>query len=231
MSLLRNVCCSLLAVLLFAAPAAFGSTISYANITASTGSLVTGTVAGVGFTVSGPTAFVQLSNGGGTNYFVPTSPVYFGGTISNAPTDSGLIAIQQGGAKYTIHFAAPVTGLVFSEVSLGDGPLTSYTFDQQFSVQSCGTGYWGGGCFNQALGSTGNTVLSGGESSGSIQFASTFQNLSFQVSPNSEYWNGFDLGLPQTNTGLNPVPEPGTLVMVGTGLLGLLGAAKRKLFA
>ena len=231
MSLLRNVCCSLLALLLFAASAAFGSTISYANITTSTGSLVTGTVAGVGFTVSGPTAFVQLSNGGGTNYFVPTSPVYVGGTISNAPTDSGLIAIQQGGAKYTIHFAAPVTGLVFSEVSLGNGPLMSYTFDQQFGVQSCGTGYWGGGCFNQALGSTGNTVLSGGESSGSIQFASTFQNLSFRVSPNSEYWNGFDLGLPSTNKTLNPIPEPGTLVMVGTGLLGLLGAAKRKLFA
>ena len=46
--------------------------------------------------------------------------------------------------------------------------MVSYTFDQTFSVKNCGADYWGGGCFTEALASTGNTVPSGNESSGLI---------------------------------------------------------------
>src|SRR5665213_1042415 len=193
-----------------AAPCAFADTVTYANITNSTGTVVTGTLNGDAFTITGPTAFVNLSGSNNINYFVPnagnpTSPVYIGGNISNAPTDKGIVALQSPNQSYTITFANPLSGtLVFSEVSLGDGPIVSYTFDHSFTVETCGEGYWGGGCFQQGVGTSG-TVLSGGESSGSIEFNGPVSSLSFTVGGNSEYWNGFDLGVVDA---ASPVPEP-----------------------
>ena len=232
---MRNFGCMLITLTLAAAPCAFADTVTWATLagpnqtTQTDSGTETGTIGSIGFTYTGELAFVNGSGLGNTNYFTPLS-TYTSATDTNAPIDGALIAISGDGTTDTITFAAPVTGLILSEVSLGQGGVpTAYTFSDTFTVLSCGPGtIYGGGCFNQAAGSTGNSTLSANEGDGTIEFDGTISSLTFTTA-HGEYWNGFDIGLlPQTPA---PTPEPGTLLMVGTGLAGLLGAARRKLAA
>lgn len=212
-------------------PRAFADTVTYAHITGGTASatagIAVGTIGSVGFTYTGEVDFVQTSGGGGTNFFQPTS-TYTSATVSNAPTDSALIAISGNGTTDTFTFSTPVTGLIFSEVSMGQPSIaTTYTFNTPFTVLSCGpNSYYGGGCFNQAVGTTTN-VLSGNEADGTIEFLGPITTLSFTTS-NGEYWNGFDIGLlPQSS--VTATPEPSSLILLGSGLLSGAGLLRKRL--
>jgi hypothetical protein len=88
--------CCLFALFLSAAPTSFGSTITYATIAPGTAGGTTGTIGGVSFTYTGDYAFIDASNTGATNFFIPLS-TYTSSAVSNAPTDGGLIAMTISG--------------------------------------------------------------------------------------------------------------------------------------
>ena len=208
-------------------PGAFADTTTWANITSSGTGTASGNIGSVTFTYTGETAFVQLSGSSGSNFFQPTS-TYTSATVTNAPNDHAIIAIDGTDTVHTITFSTPVTGLIFSEVSMGQpGVATTYTFNQDFTVLSCGpNAFYGGGCFNQPVGTTTN-VLSGNEADGTIEFAGPITSLTW-TGANPEYWNGFDIGL-LTQSQVTATPEPSSLILLGSGLLSGAGLLRRRL--
>jgi hypothetical protein len=217
------------ALVLSAASTAFAETITYATIDPSTATGTSGTIGGISYTYTGAYAFIDASDTGATNFFTPFS-TYTSSTVSNTPTDGGLIAISDTGLTHTFTFSTPVTDLIFSEVSLGQpGIPTSYSFNSSFTVLSCGpNSYYGGACFSSGGVGTTGTVLQGNEDDGTIEFNGPISSLSFTTA-NGEYWNGFDIGLGAQTTSPTLTPEPSSFVLLGTGIAGLVGLARRRL--
>lgn len=88
------------------------------------------------------------------------------------------------------------------------------------AVKSFGSNYWGYGGY-----SINGSTFSGHEFNGILQLAGTYSSLSFDISPN-EYWHGFNIGADSTSA---PVPEPGTMMLLGVGVLGLAVFGKRRM--
>ncbi|GGG64959.1 PEP-CTERM sorting domain-containing protein [Edaphobacter dinghuensis] len=222
----------LLSLFLMAAlPTAFADTVTWATWNTPTvlspiAGIETGTIGSVNVTYVGELQFVNVSNAGNFNYFQPTS-TYVGGVVGNASTNGGMIGIDGlAGVTDTFTFSTPVSGLVLSEVSLGQAGIgTNYTFNDGFSIVACGPNVvYGGSCITQS----GDTMI-GHEGDGTIVFSGgPITSLSFTTA-NPEYWNGFTIGLLPQQT--SPTPEPGTITLLGTGLLGLVGVARRRFLA
>jgi hypothetical protein len=146
-----------------------------------------------------------------------TSPTtYVGGTVSDGPTNPGLIGLDGGGNLNTLTFSQAVVNPVMALYSVGSlEVLITYTFSAPVTIESGGTDDFGGGPITQPAGSP--NVIMGLEGSGTIQFTGVFTSISWTIDGDESY-QGLTVGLPQ----LASVPEPSSIALGGiAGLVGL----------
>ena len=205
--------------------------IKWTDWTTATIGQVTGTAVSLGETISiaytGTYSFSQT--GIGTDYFNPSSPYTDNPVVDNRPPAAEMVAIIGGptALTHTISFSEPVIDPVMAIVSLGQPGLTiTYNFgDETFDILSSGTGFWGGAEPDSLFQLT-PSVLTGTEGHGAIQFSGTYSEITWTV-PTAENWHGFTFGFELLESQA-PVPLPAAVWLFGSGLLGLIGVARRR---
>ena len=171
---------------------------------------------------TGEIGFIQTN--GGFNYWAagPNS-TYQSAAVDNRPGTADLIALSSATSK-TLSFSSAVDNLFFAVMSLnGNG----YEFNENFTIESYGPGYWGNGTLTkQDMGNGKYRLIGSGEPHGTIRFDRAVSSITW-TSLTNEYWNGFTVG----TYGLAPlpaVPEPSTWALFALGLAGLAVASRRR---
>ncbi len=198
------------------------TTINWTDWTSTQTGQVFGVMDGVNVTYTG--GYHSADLGGGTNYWTEYSPAPYTGNafVDNAPTAGELIRLVNATSN-RIQFSSTVLNPVMAIVSQGQrGLAVSYDFDQSFTLLSEGRGYWGDGTYTLGAGD----VLTGRELHAVIQFSGLVSEINFTNT--AENWHGFTFGSGKTDE-RNPVPEPATILLLGSGLLGLVGLRKRNI--
>ncbi len=202
-------------------PSAFASTINWTTWSSNTA----GAISGLGVTVTYSGQLFGLASG-----YPSWTPVstFSGGTVGNPPPSNGGMIRLTGGSTTvdTVAFSTPVVNPVMAIWSLGQGGINAnftFTSSEPFTIESGGPSAEYGG--SSIFVCSGNPLaVCGVEGNGTIQFDGTFSSISW-TNPVFENYYGFTVGAAGTST----VPEPGTLLLFGSGVLGLGSAVRRRL--
>ena len=212
-------------VVLFSTPA-FAVPVSWTDWISNTdnsafGQLTVGTtVVDVNYSNTTDHAFVQT--GTGINYWSESSPApYTSGTVDNAPTPSEQIALD-GAGTVTISFSETIIN-PYIAMNSWNGNTVDF-LGTSISIDSSGYGYWGSGTATLNASDTG--FSGSGEFHGVILLSGVYDSISFTHT--GENWHGFTIGVTGLDGPANPVPEPTTLILFGTGLAGLIGVSRRR---
>jgi hypothetical protein len=193
--------------------------------------IATGTAVGLNGQPITVTMFGQFDSVTNVPNWLPTG-TYAGGSVGDAPPQGNNSIKMIGGFSAAgnvyyqdiITFSSPVVNPAFAIWSLGsaNNPAT-FVFDagQPFSIVAGGAGQqYGGQSITQGTGANSETVY-GIEGNGTIRFQGTYSQLTF-TAPISENYFAFTVGA--------STPEPSSLALLGTGLLGVVGVARKKMF-
>lgn len=199
-------------------PAAAHAQIAWTDWTSTSTNAVFGTLISGSNTIavsfSGPYSFAQTSCG--TNFWV--NPAAYSATgPADAPPGCDIVALDQGGLK-TITFSQAVVNPLIAIVSWNGQPPV--VFNGPLQVVSQGCGYWGCGTISTA----GNTLSASGEAHGTLRLLGTYTQVSF--TDGSENWHGIGVGV--ESVAVTATPEPATMVLMGSGLLGMFGVVRRR---
>lgn len=189
---------------------------------ATAGSAV-GTIGSISVTYSGSIQYLD------TNYpsWTPTTSFTNGTTVQNAPLPSQNAVSLNGGSPVnteTITFSSAILNPLFAVWSLGqNGDPTTFDFNQAFTVVAGGPSAEYNG---QPITASGN-IVTGVEGNGVIQFTGSLTSITF-TTPVFEHYYDFTVGAPITAQSTSTIPEPSSLALLSTGLLGVFAAGRRK---
>lgn len=219
-------------VLLFALPAHAQTWVDWTAVTPGTpgsakGNLPLGS-GNVGVTYNGevePASSISTGSSAGT-YFDPAfgPGTFVSPTAPVGPTNNGWIQLIGPSQGNVLTFSSPVNRLFFAIISLGQpGRTVDYAFDLPFTILSQGPGNWGG-CYT-CLTQPAPNVIHGEEGNGVLMFEAPggISSLAFSVLDNEDF-HGFTIGVDAVTT----TPEPASLALVATGLVGVFGVARRR---
>lgn len=179
--------------------------------------------------VSGQADAHWILPGGTAQVITPSSPDWWGNYIANGPNSDWLsnnaAGSYNGPAPYSFNLQFDLSGYDLSTVSLSgswaiaDGgtlSLNGNQIDSLAGASSPNSPNW-------------SSLHSFSVAVGSPWFNPGLNTLTLTVTASDDYYEAVRLEGLVTGTSVSPVPEPCTLLLMGSGVLGLAGLLRRGL--